>query len=524
MTSVVSPVPALSGALSNGLSNIAALGRTEAAATARLEANSRLADADIDRSTRSAQVSYAVEIGSYQRLSSIVTQGRDLTLAAATALVGVRTELGRASNVIDEFNSELRGDLDFSFANSDFQRILADVEALATAATFNNSTILTRTSSASIVFPGGPPAPLAESPLNPNVINVTARNFDNRPVADGGDGLFNVQITAAAVGANVEFTATATSPANGVATFSGVIDGGDLTAGVLNTGRTLVLEQTGAAATLSSLTSNRSQIVLSLDAGFDTALAIGTPTDFSITENVRGGAVIVEGRAAPNVDGAQDFQVQVAGSILEALGLSGASLEDPAKFQAATEAVAQAFNYLDLAIADVGGSAAVLENAARAVSAAIDNLEDGLESLGDYNAALELATVISTDLAGEYAERATTIASINSNLAASLVETAEASIEYDILEGRFPMEFVNFLNDEGTLGLISQLSLPPQDFLNELQRGSGALAQLGVNLPADIVQANAGDLIDSRQAIRDLASSIAAIGRPNVPNYVSRLD
>lgn len=521
MTSGISPVPALSGALFNSLSNIAALGRTEAAATARLEAGSKRADGDIDRSTRSAQLSYDIDIASYQRLTSVVGQGRDLTVAAASALVGVRAELGRAATVIDEFNSEVRGKLGFSFADANFQRILSDVEALARAATFKDTQILTQTSSVAI---SGQTGPLAEGA--DGVINLTARNFDNRPVAAGGDGTFTVSIARAGVPGGVELTATATS-ANGTAVYSGVIANGDLTGDVLDVGRTLVLDLASADPTLSTLTRNRSQIVLSLDAGFDTNPVIPAPvfpSSFTIDEDVKGGAVIVEGRAAPNIDGAQDFQVQVSGSILEALGLSGASLEDLGKLEAATEAVAQAFTYLDFAIADVSGSAAVLENAARAIAATINSLEEGLEALGDFNAAQDLATVLSSDLAGEYAERTATIAAINANLATALVESADASIEFSILDGRFPQEFVDFLNDEGTLGLIAELSLPDQDFLNELQRGSGALAQLGVNLPADIVQSDQRDLIDSRQAIRDLASSIAAIGRPNVPNYVSRLD
>ena len=524
MTSVVSPVPTLSTGLSTGLSNIADLGAKQSETVSRLAAGSRLADSDFDRSTQATQVDYAFQIGAFQRLSSVVAQGQSLVGTAGGSLESVRTELRRATDLFTEFDTRPRADFDYSQADFDFQAILSAVETLATGASFNEAAILTRTSSVSIANQVGITAEGSDG-----VLNLTARNFDNRTVAQGGDGAFTVQLQAennAADPGGVLFTATATAAAGSIV-LSGAIASSDVGGAGITTGKTVVLTQQTAAADLASLTKDRAQIVLSLDSNFDAATALGggaaALTTFDIEEDTQGGALIVQGRSAPVVDGAQDFQIQVAGSIVEALGLSGASLQDSNKYQAAVEAVAQAFDYLDLAIADVEGAQGVLQNAARAISLAIDNYADAQGELGDFDEASALVSFVSTQLGGEYAERSTSIAALNSQATAALTETASVKVEIDLLEGLFPMDFVDFLNDTGTLGLITQLSVPEQDYVQAIRAG-GALSNLGVPLPADVIESNPQQLIDGRQAIRDLAESVAAIVRPNVPNYVSRLD
>lgn len=535
MTAVISPVPTLSTGLSTGLSNIGALGTQRAEAASRLQAGTALADPDIDRSTRGAQVTYDAEIGSFQRLTGVVAQGQNLVSAAGNALINVRTELTAASDLLSAFTSTQRSGDDYLLADVDFQEILSLVEKAATSAQFDDVAILTRTSSASISAQAG-----ISVEGGAGVLNLTARNFDNRTVGQGGDGAFTVTLNATENAGGIDFTATATATASGaVATYRGSIAAADIdstTAGseALTNGKTVVLALDTADPALASLTRNRSEIVLSLDVGYNAAAvfaagALGDDSSFAIDADADGGALLVEGRSAPYVDGAQDFQIQVAGSILEALGLSGASIRDQAKLESASEALAQAFTYLDQSLADVEGAAAVLSNAASAISTAIRALEDGQDRLGtsSLNEAQELVSFISGALGGEYAERATSIAAINSQAVAAVTESSEIRVEVNLLEGLFPLEFVDFLNDESTLGLISQLSIPEKDYIQAVREGvggGGALARLGVQLPADIIESNPQTLIDSRQAVRDLASSIAAIGRPNVPNYVSRLD
>ncbi|MEM6492166.1 MAG: hypothetical protein AAF684_09755, partial [Pseudomonadota bacterium] len=367
MTSVFSPVPSLGLGLSNGLRNIARLGEEQASLVQKLDAGSRLVDQQASVSALAPLSRIEQQVDSYQRLTGVVSEATSLTLEAATGLNDIRSLISEAEDLITIVNSVNRSTFELQRADVDFQRILEDIELRAEQVSFDDAAILTNTSA--ISSDGFAP------PLSVDVINLSARNFDNRPTADGGDGAFTVTLNSALNAGAVDFTATATSAAGLIATYTGTIDAADVdstTAGseFLTVGKTVVLELDTADAGLASLTQTRSQIVLSIDAGtladptFGAGGAGSLATTFNIDQDADGGAFLVEGRAAPVIDGSADFQIQIQGSILKALGLTGGSLRDQGRLESASEAVQQALDYIDLALVDVESANRILDNAA----------------------------------------------------------------------------------------------------------------------------------------------------------------
>ena len=533
MTSVISPVPSLGLGLSTGLNGLAALGDRQAAAAARLDANSALVDQRAALAANGPRARIDQEIGGYQRLTSIVSQATSLTVEASSALNDIRGFLGEAEDFIGIVDSTVRSVLELQRADVDFQRILEDIETRATQARFDETAILTRTSA--ISADGFAP------PLTADILNVSARNFDNRPTSLGGDGAFDIELRATfqGLGAGYEVTADALIGGTVVASYRAEIAAADVaetaTDAALDVGKTVVLDLVSADAGLSELTRTRSQIVVSFD---DSALGVAFPAtppapapgpigafsaDFTIDEDAGGGALRVEGRAAPVVDGASDFLVQVQGSILKALGLTNASLRDEGRLQSATEAVDQALDYVDLAIVDVESANRILNTQADAIAASIEGLELGEEAFADIDEAGEFTTFVSGILQGAFAERTTSIAALNSRDVVGLAEASRVALDVDLLDGIIPFEFPDFLNDEATLSLVAQLSVPREDYVQAIRAGE-TLSNLGVSLPADVIADGAPQIVDQRRAIADLAESIEAIGRPNVPNFINLLD